>query len=92
MWTSSCRVVVASLLVAMVPFVNNIIIAPHGITDLIHAHHNDLIKPLLQIYGTTFTASQILHITHLDTATHILFAVASIAHFRHDLSSSSSSR
>jgi len=70
----------------IVPFVNNIIIAPHGITDLIHAHHNDLIKPLLQIYGATFTASQILHITHLDIATHILFAVASIAHFRHDLS------
>ena len=39
------------------------VIAPHGITDLIHANQHNITSELLQINGFTLVYSHVLHFT-----------------------------
>jgi hypothetical protein len=61
------------------------IIAPHGVTDLIHARHMGLMKPLFGIQAGTLLSVYGLHSAHMDILVNILFLVASVVHFRHDM-------
>jgi len=61
------------------------IVAPHGLTDFIHAKQFNIIHKLSQIYvsnlGLQFLTTQI----HIGIIYNILFLVASTIHFRHDM-------
>jgi|LauGreDrversion2_2_1035103.scaffolds.fasta_scaffold106146_1 hypothetical protein len=61
------------------------IIAPHGITDLIHARQTGLMKPLVGIQAGTLLSVYGLHSAHMDILVNVLFLIASVAHFRHDM-------
>uniref|UniRef100_A0AB39JDL4 Uncharacterized protein n=1 Tax=Florenciella sp. virus SA2 TaxID=3240092 RepID=A0AB39JDL4_9VIRU len=63
------------------------LVAPHGITDLIHSMQNETIKPLISInsaciLGSVLTSNQNIHFPIND----IFFIISSIVHFRHDFS------
>jgi hypothetical protein len=62
----------------------NGIIAPHGITDIIHAQQNYLIPQLFSINGLTILSSVLLHKYHLKNVLNVLFISSSIIHFRRD--------
>ena len=61
------------------------IIAPHGITDIMHAKQYNLTTELIQINGFGLVYSHILHFTSPDIILHTVFLVSSIIHFRHDM-------
>jgi hypothetical protein len=62
------------------------IVAPHGITDLIHAHKHNLYGKLAQIYGISITAaSGTQALPHGDYVLLVTLCLASCVHFRHDL-------
>lgn len=66
--------------------INNVIIGPHGITDIIHAYKEDKIKELVNIYSTsvTFTVcSEVIHNT--VNLSDMLFIICSCVHFSHDI-------
>tara|TARA_Y100000816_G_scaffold283423_1_gene260294 strand:- start:2828 stop:3400 length:573 start_codon:yes stop_codon:yes gene_type:complete len=60
------------------------VIAPHGITDLIHANQHNITSELLQINGFTLVYSHVLHFTDQNVLA-TLFLLSSIIHFRHDM-------
>lgn len=70
------------------PFLNGIVVAPHGITDLIHAYHYNNMDNLMKIYGGSLFFMYLSDIVHskfhnvnlLDSA----FYTSSICHFKHD--------
>lgn len=62
----------------------NGIIAPHGITDIIHAQQNNLLPQLFTINGITILSSIILDKYHLEDILNGLFILSSIIHFRRD--------
>ncbi len=62
----------------------NGIIAPHGISDIIHAHQNDLTKQLLQINFFGLGTSLILN-KYNHFILNSIFLLSSIIHFRHDM-------
>jgi hypothetical protein len=62
----------------------NHIIAPHGITDLVHAHVYKQYPTLAAFYGGSTTAGWILHANHHDVWLYGLFGILSLVHFRHD--------
>ena len=61
------------------------IIAPHGMTDLIHAQQNNLLKELYTINLTSVVSSLGFNYFHLDNILLGLFFISSIIHFRHDM-------
>ena len=62
----------------------NHIIAPHGITDIVHAHVNKQYPVLLGAYAGSTTTGWLLHTTHNDLYLCGVFGVLSIVHFRND--------
>lgn len=69
----------------IVPFLHKFVIAPHGITDIIHAQRSNHLSELLQIYIGTLGISEITHLIHQPNILHILFGIASATHFQHDI-------
>ena len=61
------------------------IIAPHGITDIMHAKQYNLTTELVQINGFGLVYSHVLHFTSPDVMLHTVFLLSSIIHFRHDM-------
>lgn len=68
---------------------NNVIIGPHGITDLLHAYHNNNMNSLINIYTGTSAMSVISELIHNDYSnidiSNGIFVISSILHFRHDI-------
>lgn len=62
------------------------IIAPHGITDIVHACHNNKVKSLLLTYSGIPLIGQLCHLSHLDDVWYGIFFISSIVHFHHDFS------
>lgn len=60
------------------------VIAPHGITDLIHARQHNLTSELLQINGVSLVYSHVFHFADQNVLS-TLFLLLSIVHFRHDM-------
>ena len=61
------------------------IIAPHGITDLIHAKNQEKMQELLTTYSTTIASSYLLSEIHMDSIVNFTFFILSIVHFRNDM-------
>ena len=61
------------------------IIAPHGMTDLFHAHQNNKINELLSINIACSSCSIILNKIHDPFILDSFFLLSSIIHFRHDM-------
>ena len=68
----------------IVPILTTAVIAPHGMTDLIHAENNNKIMQLFRINILCVASSMIFHFADFDTLTNILFMTSSAIHFRHD--------
>jgi len=62
----------------------NGIIAPHGITDIIHAQQKNLIPILFKINGVTILSSILLNKFELENILNLVFITSSIIHFRRD--------
>jgi len=60
------------------------VIAPHGITDIIHAAHYNMTKEVVALNGASITASWFLS-DNIPLLLDEAFIVASIVHFRHDM-------
>lgn len=60
------------------------IIAPHGITDIVHAYHTNKTKSLLLTYSGIPLIGQLCHLSHLDDVWYGVFFISSIIHFHHD--------
>ena len=64
----------------------NHIIAPHGITDIVHAHVYKQYPILALIYSGSTAGGWLLHSSHNDVCLYSLFGILSVVHFRHDFS------
>ena len=62
----------------------NHIIAPHGITDLVHAHVSKQYPTLAAFYGGSAATGWLLHSTHHDPYLYGIFGLTSLVHFRND--------
>lgn len=60
------------------------VIAPHGMTDLIHAQQNNLSSQLYQINALSIVSSLLLNKFNQDILNDLFF-LSSIIHFRHDM-------
>lgn len=60
------------------------IIAPHGITDIVHAHVKQEYPRLVQCYAGSVSTAMVLHELHLDAIVYAAFFALSVVHFRHD--------
>jgi len=69
----------------MYKFLTSSIIAPHGMTDYIHAKQNNNLLQLYSINAMTTGSFIILSNHHLEIITNVLFTIASIVHFHHDI-------
>ena len=69
----------------LVKYITTGIIAPHGVTDLIHAKQNNNISKLLQIYTYTNSSFIILNSLHQEILINILFVIGSTIHFQNDI-------
>lgn len=68
----------------IIPVLTTAVIAPHGMTDLIHAENNNKVMQLFRINILCVASSMLFHIANFDTLTNILFMTSSAIHFRHD--------
>ena len=66
------------------PLITTTIIAPHGMTDLIHADLNDKKKELYKINLICLLGGSFLCICNKEEILHYLFILSSAIHFRHD--------
>ena len=69
----------------IVKHITNGVIAPHGITDMLHARCENKMKELTLTYGTTIVSSYLLSDVGMGMAVNILFFVLSVVHFRRDM-------
>ena len=60
------------------------VIAPHGITDVIHALQHNTTTELVAYNGASLATSWLLS-SHIPVVLDDAFIIASIAHFRHDM-------
>ena len=58
------------------------IIAPHGITNLIHSLQDNKVKPLIAINSICISGSLLSN--NYNNINDIIFIIASLCHFRHD--------
>jgi len=71
---------------AILPFIAyNVIIGPHGITDLIYAIEYKKIFQLISVYASTLTFFNWLHIMRYDQIINTLFITLSAIHFKNDV-------
>jgi hypothetical protein len=68
----------------IIPLLTTAVIAPHGMTDLIHAEINDKVLPLFRINILCAASAMILHMMNMDIMTNVAFMTSSAIHFRHD--------
>jgi len=71
-------------LIDIIPLLTTAVIAPHGMTDLIHAETNDKVFPLFRINLLCVAGAMILHMANMDIMTNVAFMSSSAIHFRHD--------
>lgn len=77
------------MLPPLVPFQKFLVtqvIAPHGITDIVHAHKTNSYFKLFFNYGGSIVLTNELHYIQQDTILNFIFFIASAYHFRHDIS------
>lgn len=60
------------------------VIAPHGITDIIHAYHYKSFHHLAYCYGTNIAITTVLGHYKYNTIIYALLCIGSFFHFRHD--------
>ena len=60
------------------------IIAPHGITDIVHAHVKQDYARLVQCYAGSVSTAMLMHELRLDAVVYAAFLALSVVHFRHD--------
>lgn len=65
--------------------INTAIIAPHGVTDLIHSIQMNTTKPLYLVNLVTTSAFALAGQAGLSDISNIPFIYASLMHFRHDI-------
>ena len=68
----------------IIPILTTAVIAPHGMTDLIHAENNNKIMQLFRINIIATASSMLLHMINMDFMTTAAFLTCSAIHFRHD--------
>lgn len=61
------------------------VIAPHGITDFIHAKKYELLPALYKINLAAVATSLLAHMSHCDNIIHYAFMASAIIHFRNDM-------
>lgn len=66
------------------PVLTSFVIAPHGITDLIHAEENDKKREVHLTYLSTFFSSFLINTMNPDLFD-LIFLIFSVIHFSHDL-------
>tara|TARA_B100001173_G_C15978345_1_gene543273 strand:- start:158 stop:742 length:585 start_codon:yes stop_codon:yes gene_type:complete len=71
-------------LIDIIPLLTTAVIAPHGMTDLIHAETNDKVLPLFRINMLCVAGAIALHMVNMDLMTNVAFMTSSAIHFRHD--------
>jgi len=71
-------------LIDIIPLLTTAVIAPHGMTDLIHAETNDKVLPLFRINLLCVAGAVVLHMLNMDLMTNLAFMTSSAIHFRHD--------
>tara|TARA_B100000035_G_scaffold294256_1_gene284381 strand:+ start:5499 stop:6032 length:534 start_codon:yes stop_codon:yes gene_type:complete len=69
----------------IIKYITTGIIAPHGITDLIHAEQNKNIVSLLNIYVSTNSLFFFLETVHLSEIINVILFTSSIVHFQRDV-------
>ena len=70
----------------LLPFIAyNVIIGPHGITDLIYAIEYKKIVQLLGVYTSTITFFNWLHVNQYEKIINTLFITLSTIHFKNDI-------
>ena len=63
------------------------LVAPHGITDIIHSFQKDTVKPLIGINSACILTSVLSSNENINFPINdIFFIIGSIIHFRHDFS------
>ena len=62
----------------------NTIIAPHGVTDIIHAMETRNVGNLVKYYIGAILCGECCYLVHLEPIWNSIFVVSSIIHFRHD--------
>lgn len=65
-------------------YINSGLIAPHGMTDLVHAKQYNLTPELYKINLLTTTSHALIHLVDIPYLLNILFVGMSIVHFRRD--------
>jgi len=71
-------------LTEIIPLLTTAVVAPHGMTDLIHAENNDKVLPLFRINLLCAAGAMIIHMMNMDIMTNVAFMSSSAIHFRHD--------
>ena len=71
----------------LIKFASNAIVAPHGITDIVHADQMKLLQPLVGINILSVGSFELLNYLHLNNISTILFFLFSAIHFQHDVPS-----
>jgi hypothetical protein len=69
---------------SLLKYAINGIIAPHGITDIIHARQNNLLPQLFMINSISVLSSVLLDELYLDTTLDGIFILSSVIHFGRD--------
>jgi hypothetical protein len=62
----------------------NIIIVPHGVTDIVHAIHTRNVRNLVKYYGTALLGGEICYWIHQEHIWYNVFFIFSVCHFKHD--------
>ena len=68
----------------LIKYAINGIIAPHGITDIIHAQQKNLLPHLFTINSISIIFSILLDNLYSENILNVIFILSSIAHFRRD--------
>lgn len=61
------------------------VVAPHGMTDLLHANQTNILPQLFTINAGSALAGHALHVTSHTEILTAIFMICSVAHFRHDM-------
>lgn len=69
----------------IIKFLTTGIIAPHGITDIIHAEQNKNIVNLLNVYSCTNSLFLFLDTLHLQYVINFILFFTSVIHFQRDI-------
>ena len=69
----------------LIKFASNAIVAPHGITDIVHADQLKLLEPLVGINLLSVGSFELLNYFHFNNISNFLFFFFSAIHFQHDV-------